>query len=58
MRIGLPPPMEVGCGPANAPSEADMPRLHLIPPRPILQAQSDGREPAIYGGSHVDLDHQ
>jgi hypothetical protein len=58
MRIGLLPPMEVGCGPSNASLGPDEPQPRVVSLRPALPSLPEWIEPAIYGGGHVDLDHQ
>lgn len=59
MRIGLLPPLEISGGTSGA--SAGTPGL--LRPRPAATApirlfETDVTQPAIYGGNHVDLDHQ
>lgn len=58
MRIGLLPPLVMSGGPSGVSAETPGPRPRPTPiTRPRL-ITSDVSQPAIFGGSHVDFDHQ
>ena len=57
MRIGLLPTIGVSCGHSNTSPGAVAPRPRVIALSPTFLSVTDASESAIYGSSHVDLDH-
>jgi hypothetical protein len=58
MRIGLLPRLEMGGGPLGAFAEAPGPRRRPTPITHTRLMKSDVSQPATFGGTHVDFDHQ
>lgn len=60
MRIGLLPPLEPGCGRSAVYPGANWVRSRAtaVTPLRLGSFEADVMQPAIDGGSNVDIDHQ
>jgi hypothetical protein len=57
MMIGLLPALDTGDDASAASTAIRGPQRRPVTTSPTLLVEMDGTEPAIYGGSHVDIDH-